>query len=415
MFRYIDLFCGIGGFHQGIDRVSADMGFEAECLFAADNDPNAANIYKSNYGIDCFYDLKLQETHEAIDAAIGESELTCLFGGFPCQPFSKAGSQEGFANQMKGTLFFEIEKIVQRHHPKYILLENVRNLKSHDGGHTWDVIYNSLVEEGYIVDDVIISPNYIASIPALRERFFILAYNVNKLEIDDNIEMLRDRIFVKRKTSVYPCGQVERGLNNKYFNKKAEADLEPFNEETIDMWDDLLHMLRAKNRKIISPLWPHYFDPDLDIKKEPEWKQKIIRRNQDFYQENADIYDEWLEKHLEHFNQLCLSDRKFEWNAGDDLESVWEGIIQFRPSGVRVKKPDFIPTLVAINQTPILGMEKRYLKPNEMAKIYGFKNLNFRNQNESVCKKQLGNTVSVDVVEYLINHMLTSSRWEDDE
>ena len=140
MFRYIDLFCGIGGFHQGIDRVAQEMGFDTECVFAADNDNNAARIYEKNYGKKCLYDLKAEDTHSLIDDAIGKDELTCLFGGFPCQPFSKAGNQLGFENQMKGTLYFEIERIVQRHHPKYILLENVRNLRNHDGGNTWAVI-----------------------------------------------------------------------------------------------------------------------------------------------------------------------------------------------------------------------------------------------------------------------------------
>ena len=180
VFRYI--------FHQGIDRVATKNGFQTECVFAADNDPAAAKVYEKNYGKKCLYDLKEDSTHRLIDAAIGEKELTCLFGGFPCQPFSKAGNQEGFSNQMKGTLYFEIEKIVHRYHPKLILLENVRNLKAHDGGHTWAVIRNSLIQEGYAVDDVIISPNNIAAIPALRERFFILAYHREKLEIEGQVK-----------------------------------------------------------------------------------------------------------------------------------------------------------------------------------------------------------------------------------
>jgi len=407
MFRYIDLFCGIGGFHQGIERVANKKGFETECVFAADNDPFAAKVYKTNYGIDCFYDLKKEETHALIDKSIGEEELTCLFGGFPCQPFSKAGNQEGFTNQMKGTLFFEIEKIVHRHHPKYILLENVRNLKNHDGGHTWEVIRQSLIDEGYYVDDVIISPNNIGPIPALRERFFILAYNREKLNIKDEVIDIEKKYKI-RKTSIYPWGQKERGLNKNYFNKNAKKDIEPINEETINMWDDLLQMLRAANREIISPLWPHYFDRTIDLTGVPEWKIKIIERNQKFYEQNSDIYDAWYLKHKSHFDSLCRSDQKFEWNAGEELTSAWEGIIQFRPSGVRVKRPDFIPTLVAINQTPIIGCERRYLQADEMAKIYGFSRLRFGNQSETECKRQLGNTVSVDVVEYLILHMLSA-------
>ncbi len=409
MFRYIDLFCGIGGFHQGMDRVAESNGFKAECVFAADNDINAAKIYEENYGIKCHYDLKLDETHQLIDESIGSEDLTCIFGGFPCQPFSKAGNQDGFANQMKGTLYFEIEKIVHRHHPKYILLENVRNLKNHDGGHTWDVIRESLESEGYIVDDTILSPNFIARIPALRERFFIIAYNKEKLGISNESVERIEKKYKTIYTSIYTWGQAERGLNKLYFDRNSPGDLDEFDERTIDMWDDLLQMLRKKNRSVVSPMWPHYFDESLDISDEPEWKQKIIKRNQEFYRINSDVYDKWYLKHQEHFDKLCLSDKKFEWNAGDDLSSVWDGIIQFRPSGVRVKRPDFIPTLVAINQTPILGCEKRYLKPKEMAKIYGFKNLRFGKQNENESKKQLGNTVSVDVVAYLIQHMIMAT------
>lgn len=410
VFRYIDLFAGIGGFHQGIDRVASKKGFQTECVFAADNDPAAAKVYEKNYGKKCLYDLKEDSTHYYINEAIGEEELTCIFGGFPCQPFSKAGNQEGFSNQMKGTLYFEIEKIVHRYHPKLILLENVRNLKAHDGGHTWDVIRNSLIQEGYAVDDVIISPNNIAAIPALRERFFILAYNREKLGIEGQVKEIEKK-YPMIKTSIYPWSQKERGLNRKYFSVNADEDVEPFNVETINMWDDLLRMLRENGREIISPLWPHYFDKDKNLSGIPDWKVNIIKKNQDFYQKNADIYNAWYIKHKEHFDSLCKSDQKFEWNAGEDLESAWEGIIQFRPSGVRVKRPDFIPTLVSMDQTPILGCEKRYLKPSEMARIYGFERLKFGKQSDKECRKQLGNTVSVDVVEYLIDHMLSVVKW----
>ena len=409
MFRYLDLFCGIGGFHQGIERVSNEMGFEAECVFAADNDQFASKVYKRNYGMECFYDLKDENTHKLIDSAIGDDELTCIFGGFPCQPFSKAGAQEGFSNQLKGTLFFEIEKIIQRHHPKYLLLENVRNLKNHDGGHTWAVIKKSLEDEDYIVDDVIISPNYIAPIPALRERFFILAYHRDKIQNVEERNLTIEKQYKTKKTSIYPWGQKERGLNKNFFNVGSPQDVEEFNIRTIEMWDDLLRMLRAKGKTIITPLWPHYFDTRVQIRKEPDWKKKIIQKNRKFYKENADIYNKWYKKHKNHFEKLCPSDRKFEWNAGDDIESVWDGIIQFRPSGVRVKRPDFIPTLVAINQTPIIGCERRYLQPKEMAKLYGFKNMKFGKQSESESRKQLGNTVSVDVVAYLISHMLSAT------
>ncbi len=407
MINYIDLCSGIGGFHQAVDRVCERRNIKSCCLFAADNDISAAKIYEKNYGINSYYDLKDETTHDLINKSIQNKEVTFLFAGFPCQPFSKAGNQEGFKNETKGTIFFEIEKIIRKHKPKFVLLENVRNLEKHDKGNTWGTIKDSLIRLGYIVDHVILSPNEIetACIPALRDRIFIICYRQD-LDIVDPNYIFGGKKFKKKETSIYLDNDIERGLNPEYFNINSESDLDSEKIETIEMWNDLYHMLKDNNRKIISPLWPSYFNCDVESLDEEEWKKKLIKKNVDFYRANKDIYDLWYSKHKSHFDTLSKSDRKFEWNAGDSIDDIWQGIIQFRPSGVRVKKPDFIPTLVAIKQTPILGIERRYMQPDEMARIYGFKSLNFDDQILSETYKQLGNTVSVDVVEYLINHML---------
>lgn len=409
MIYYIDLFCGIGGFHQAITDVSKELRQDCECLFAADIDQYAAEMYKKHYGIECRFNLQDEKTHEEINKRIGEKKLTFLFAGFPCQPFSKAGNQEGFGDVTKGTLFFEIEKIVQKHKPKYLLLENVRNLAKHDGGNTWITIRDKLIKCGYCVDHIIISPNEIRRkrIPALRDRIFILCYR-NDLELN-NESIFGGKKMPANKTSIYKFDDKNKGLKPTYFENNCKSDLEEDKIKTIDMWNDLYHMLKDNNRKLISPLWPHYFNCDLNECNEPNWKKSLIKRNVEFYRENKDIYDLWYSKHKMHFNSLTKSDQKFEWNAKDSINDIWEGIIQFRPSGVRVKKPDFIPTLVAINQTPILGIEKRYLKPEEMAKLYGFKNLDFSGQPLNETYKQLGNTVSVDVVKFLIHHMMETT------
>lgn len=405
MFRYIDLFCGIGGFHQGVDRLAKQKKIKAECIFAADNNEAVSKIYAHNYGIKCYYDLKLDKTHELIDKAVGNQELTCIFAGFPCQPFSKAGSQEGFNNQMKGTLFFEIEKTIQRHYPKYILLENVRNLKNHDSGNTWRVIKKSLEDEGYYVDDIILSPNQIGTIPALRERFFIMAYNKKKVFVD--LKKIRFKAVDKyKKTSIYSWAKYERGLKSKYFINGMSSNLSQKHIDIIDMWNDLYHRVKKGGSEFISPIWPQFFCDLSDLNNTPEWKKKLIKKNQKFYSENKKIYDDWYCTHKKLFDSIPASFQKFEWNAGNDIDDIWQGIIQFRPSGVRVKRPDFIPTLVAINQTPILGIEKRYLTAKEMGRLYGFKNLKLLDESETEARKQLGNTVSVDVVEHLLKHML---------
>ena len=408
MINYIDLFCGIGGFHQAMDRIEKATGEKTSCLFAADNDQYASTIYKNMYGIEALYDLKSEDTHKYISECIGEKQLDYLFAGFPCQPFSKAGNQEGFNNETKGTLFFEIEKIVERHKPKLILLENVRNLAKHDSGKTWKIIKNKLSDLGYYVDYIIISPNEIPGkrIPALRDRIYIMCYRKDlKINRKCFFEGEKDRLK-KEKTSIYNYRNFQKGLSSKYFDVGRTSDIEKEKIEVIEMWNDLYHMLKENDREIISPLWPHYFSAKLDEIDEPDWKKKIIKRNQDFYTKNRDIYDLWYKKHKSIFDKQTRSNQKFEWNAGNYIDDIWKGIIQFRPSGVRVKKPDFIPTLVAITQTPIIGAERRYMKPDEMARLYGFKKINFGKQPIKETYKQLGNTVSVDVVEYLINFMM---------
>ncbi|MDP3445312.1 MAG: DNA (cytosine-5-)-methyltransferase, partial [Ignavibacteria bacterium] len=253
MFRYVDLFCGIGGFHQGVDRVSSKRNFESKCLFAADNDFYAAKVYERNYGVSAFFDLTKDETHQQISIAIGDEGLTCLFAGFPCQPFSKAGDRQGFDNQVKGTLFFELLRIINKHKPSLVLLENVRNLKNHDEGNTWNTIKGALDKSGYSVEDTIISPNNIKKIPALRERFFILAFR-SDLQLNEKISKIKELNNVFFKTSIFAHSKIEYGLNSSFFNTCEQSNIDPKRIEVIEMWNELFHLLKDSNKNLISPL-----------------------------------------------------------------------------------------------------------------------------------------------------------------
>ena len=134
-FTFVDLFCGIGGFHVAM----SSMG--GECVFACDMDADCRDIYTKNYGMPCAGDI----TKISIET-IPPFDVLCA--GFPCQPFSKAGAQRGFADN-RGNLFFRLCEIVQHHRPSYLILENVRNLSTHDDGNTWNVIRTNIDELGY--------------------------------------------------------------------------------------------------------------------------------------------------------------------------------------------------------------------------------------------------------------------------
>ena len=138
-FKYIDLFCGIGGFHIALSS------FGATCVFASDIDKYAQNIYKTNFKIQPHGDIKKIRCKD-----IPPHDILCA--GFPCQPFSISGNQHGFDDKSgNGKLFFEIIRIARYHKPKLILLENVRNLEYHNGGKTLKIMKEKLNSIGYHV------------------------------------------------------------------------------------------------------------------------------------------------------------------------------------------------------------------------------------------------------------------------
>jgi DNA (cytosine-5)-methyltransferase 1 len=161
-YRFIDLFCGIGGFHLALSS------FGAECVFASDIDNEARKVYKHNFGIEPKGDIKSIEWDE-----IPAHDILC--GGFPCQAFSISGNQAGFNDKKSGKLFFEIIRIAKHHQPKMILLENVANLESHDSGKTIKCILKELHEIGYLTyEKVLCASDY--NIPQRRRRLYIVAF-----------------------------------------------------------------------------------------------------------------------------------------------------------------------------------------------------------------------------------------------
>lgn len=170
-FRFIDLFAGIGGFRLALQAQGG------KCVFTSEWDKHAKNSYAKNHGEVPFGDIThFTEQRDGIDSSFTGAipKHTILAGGFPCQAFSQAGRQMGF-NDARGTLFFEILKIAKKLGPEVLFLENVKRLKSHDGGKTFKVIINSLHELGYKVYAKVLRA-YDYGVPQNRERIFIVAF-----------------------------------------------------------------------------------------------------------------------------------------------------------------------------------------------------------------------------------------------
>lgn len=171
--KFIDLFAGIGGFHLAFHSLGA------ECVFASEWDKFARQTYEYNFKKICPNLFKNYLFNVDINDQKPEDipDFDILCAGFPCQPFSIAGKRGGF-NDTRGTLFFNIEKIISVKRPKVVFLENVKNLVSHDKGRTFSTILEILEKKlGYKVYWKVLNSSTYANIPQNRERIFIIAFD----------------------------------------------------------------------------------------------------------------------------------------------------------------------------------------------------------------------------------------------
>lgn len=169
--KFIDLFAGIGGFRIALENNNS------KCVYSSEWDKYAIKTYEYN-----FNDIPFGDITKINENEIPEHDILC--GGFPCQAFSVSGKQGGFKDT-RGTLFFDIARIVKKKKPSVLFLENVKNLYKHDNGNTFSLISKVLDEIGYnIFSDIIDSSNY--GLPQHRERVYIVCFkkelNVNKFE-----------------------------------------------------------------------------------------------------------------------------------------------------------------------------------------------------------------------------------------
>lgn len=165
--RFIDLFCGIGGFRFALEAVAQNRSIVPECVFSSDIDGECQKAYAANFGEAPFGDIT------RIDAAdIPNHDI--LLAGFPCQPFSIIGQMRGFEDT-RGTLFFDIARILKAKRPKVFVLENVKLLAGHDGGRTLNTILKTLEDLGYYTEYRVLNALDFG-LPQKRERIWIVGF-----------------------------------------------------------------------------------------------------------------------------------------------------------------------------------------------------------------------------------------------
>ena len=458
---FIDLFAGLGGFHIALESLGC------KCVFTSELKEDLQKLYKINF-----------PNTPRIEGDITKVDLTTiphhdiLCAGFPCQPFSQAGKRKGFLDEGRGNMFDYICAIIEERDrsndkPRFLLLENVSNLKGHDEGNTWRIIQERLDALGYYVSGEILSPHQFG-IPQHRKRIYIVGLRKDLVDSKEH------------QPYEFPNEKKEKLCDITKIIDANDADIQPLSLKThqqLKVWQLFLSELKKRNRKIPRfPIWAMEFDADYEYEdiapfkqtknqlkghkgklgweingpskedclkqlpiyaqtdtaeKFPEWKIRYIRQNRDFWAENAD----WLRGWIEHIQDWDNSHQKLEWNCrGNDDGDIKTKIIQFRASGIRIKLPTFSPALNLVGtQVPILpwielptecipvysneeleqyGLTPedirfgRYLSIREAAALQGMKTLRFDGLSKTRIYEALGNAINVDIVKIIANKLL---------
>lgn len=418
--RFVDLFCGIGGFHAAFK--SETLRRDYECVFACDIDSDCRDIYKENWDEIPAGDIR------KFSPDIADHEILCA--GFPCQPFSKSGSRLGFRDKIRGTLFGEISKTIELKRPKFVILENVANLEGHDDGRTLVTIKRVLRDMDYNVKERILSPHEFG-IPHHRPRIFIVAIdkktvkNHNKFNFPRrlpkksqekcNAEILRDP---KSEGSIGESEQIvldhwtefmrslPRGITppsptwSMEFGREYQLDgIHPVSKLTKDrlcaeLAKEGIQTKRWWKKDRILRRFPPYIRKMTG--EMPKWKRQFILRNRKFWSKYGKYIPKgWLKK----TRMFKETHQKFEWHVGPHADrNIMNHMIHSRPSGIRVSRMDRIPALVAMAQIPIIGPWGRRLSPREAANAQSFPSDFILDERDGVAFKQLGNSVNVNVV-----------------
>ncbi len=416
MLNFIDLFAGIGGMRLGFEQAMQELGISAKCVLSSEIDKNAQETYKLNY----------KEKPDGDICDIKQfPKFDFLLAGFPCQPFSYAGKQKGFVD-IRGTLFFEIERLLNEYRPQGFLLENVRGLTSHDHGRTFNTIVDHLKCLNYGISYLILnSSNF--GIPQNRVRVYILGL-YNNLPI----------LSLKSDLGATDSHEFKRLINQltlfeSYPNKTVSDILEANPSVNYDCSTDFT----AKLLKLT------------ENKPEKLHGYRLIdhRNGNSIHSWEIGIKGECNNLEIEFMNALIANRRKKKFGTHQDgkklnieeiktffdhenLKNIMSGLIskgylkevegRFNPVAGNMSfevfkflDPQSISITLVSSDAHKLGVVHngriRRITPRECARLQGFPDSFILHPKDTFAYRQLGNSVSVPVVKEVILDLFNQS------
>ena len=417
MVKFIDLFAGTGGIRLAFEQACKDFGIDSECVYSSEIDRNACQSYELNFGINPYSDITKVDDFPDFDF---------LLAGFPCQAFSYAGKRKGFGDT-RGTLFFDVERILKQKRPLYFLLENVRGLVKHDKGRTFKTIKDSLENLGYSVDYLLLnSSNF--DVPQNRVRIYILGVLNKPIKLTLNSDLgAADTHKFKRKSKYvqtslfdeeitkaptvqdilepnpdkkYICSQnfinkLQKVVGNDFTHLHGYRLIDYRGGKSLHSWElglkgectpqeiEFMNLLIANRRKKI-------FGTHQDGKSLT--KEQILT----FYHENnfEEVTNSLIDK-----GYLSCYDHKYNPVCGNMSFEVFKFL---DPDGISITLTASDANRLGIVQNNI----PRRITPRECARLQGYPDTYKLLENDKAVYKQMGNGVSVPVVKAVLSDFI---------
>ena len=415
MIRFIDLFAGIGGIRLGVTNALANHGIESQCVLSSEIDEKACETYELNY-----HEYPSGDIHDIVDVP----PFDLVLAGFPCQPFSYAGKRQGFGDT-RGTLFFEVERLISSYRPKAFLLENVRGLYTHDNGRTFQTIMNHLHDLGYGTYDLLLNSSDFG-VPQNRVRLYILGIRDAQpnMTLVTNLGAVDSHAY-RRDLQLDLLG----GQHHAVVADILENEVDP-KYICSDRFQQMLHTAVGDNLEILHG-----------------WRMMDYRGGQSVHSWDMGLRGECSEAEKRFMNLLIQNRRHPEFGReqdgkkltldqirtfyhDEDIEQVANALIEKGYLKVQEGKyspvcgnmsfevfkyldPQSISITLTSSDCNRLGVIQnnlaRHITPRECARLQGFPDTFIVNPSDRFAYKQFGNSVSVPVIEALFNDFLDNN------